>query len=138
AKNGTGKTGTFSIPVLQMVDPTKRHIQAVVLCRSRELAMQIAKEIKELGQFVPTAGGGQEGEHPLYVMCSIGGHPTGDDIIRLETQPIHVLVGTPGRLKALADRRKARLDRVKLFILDEADTFMEEKGDRDVYSLTSY
>ena len=94
AKNGTGKTGSFCIPCLEKVDTTKGDIQGVILVPTRELALQTAAVLKELGRFL---------EPPVEVMSLTGGTSTRDDVMRLMGK-VHVLVGTPGRIIDLASR----------------------------------
>jgi len=81
AKNGTGKTASFVIPILEKVDFTKKYVQAVILVPTRELALQISSTIKEIGKY-------------LNVQCMIttGGTSLKDDIYRLN-YPVQVLVG---------------------------------------------
>lgn len=94
AKNGTGKTGSFCIPLLEKCDTTKNVIQGLVLVPTRELALQTAAVLKELGRFLEPA---------LEVVSITGGSPLRDDIARLG-QKVHILVGTPGRILDLAER----------------------------------
>lgn len=94
AKNGTGKTGSFCIPCLEKVDTSKPGIQALILVPTRELALQTAAVLKELGKFLVPE---------LEVVSLTGGTSTRDDILRLQGK-VHVLVGTPGRIIDLAGR----------------------------------
>lgn len=86
AKNGTGKTGSFCIPILNMINENENHIQALVLVPTRELALQTAAVIKELAKYLQ-----------VEVMVSTGGTQLREDIMRLQ-KPIHIMVGTPGRI----------------------------------------
>eukprot|EP00045_Choanoeca_perplexa_P001329 m.18979 g.18979 ORF g.18979 m.18979 type:complete len:407 (+) comp10876_c0_seq1:109-1329(+) len=112
AQSGTGKTATFSISVLQSIDVTKRECQALVLAPTRELANQSQKVMLALGDYM-----GAE------VMACIGGRSVQEDIRRLE-QGVHVIVGTPGRVFDLINRRALNPDTVKQFVLDEADEML--------------
>lgn len=97
AKNGTGKTAAFAIPMLNLVDETKNHIQALILVPTRELALQTSKVVKELAKYLK-----------LNIMVSTGGTNLRDDIMRLQ-KAVHVVVGTPGRVLDLASRGVAKL-----------------------------
>lgn len=115
AKNGTGKTAAFVIPMLNLVDEKKDKIQALVLVPTRELALQTSAVIKDLSKYIPD----------LQVMVSTGGTNLRDDIMRLQ-KPIHIMVGTPGRILDLAGRKLANLSECGLFVLDEADKLISE------------
>jgi ATP-dependent RNA helicase DDX6/DHH1 len=117
AKNGTGKTGAFSIPVVQRVDTTLNCIQAVVLEPTRELALQTSFIVKELGKHLG-----------LQVMVSTGGTDLKIDLLKLEST-VHVIVATPGRILDLGRRGAAincDLRRVSIVVLDEADKLLSE------------
>lgn len=113
AKNGTGKTASFVIPVLERVKPDLPHIQALLLVPTRELALQTSQVTKELGKHIPG----------LEVMVTTGGTTLRDDILRLMS-PVHVLVATPGRVVDLASKEAARLDQCQMVVLDEADKLL--------------
>ena len=115
AKNGTGKTGAFTIPTLEKVDITLNAIQGLILVPTRELALQTSSVVKELAKRM-------EG---LNVMVSTGGTNLRDDILRLES-PIHVLVGTPGRVCDLAERGIANLQQCNIVSIDEADKLLDD------------
>jgi len=114
AKNGTGKTAAFCIPVLQRADPTLSHIQAVVLVPTRELALQTSSVLKELGKHLG-----------VEIMVSTGGTRLQDDLARLY-KPVHIMVGTPGRVLDLADRGSADLRNASMLVFDEADKLLSE------------
>ena len=86
AKNGTGKTGAFSIPTLQRIDVGKAAVQAVLLVPTRELALQTAQVCKQLGKHMD-----------VQIMCTTGGTSLRDDIVRLYS-PVHVIIATPVRV----------------------------------------
>ena len=90
AKNGTGKTAAFIIPCLEKTDPIKKHIQVLILIPTRELALQTSAVVRELGKHMK-----------IQCMVSTGGTSLKDDIMRLY-KPVHVLVGTPGRILDLS------------------------------------
>jgi len=112
AKNGTGKTAAFTIPILEKTDATKNIIQAVILVPTRELALQTAQVCKELGKHLGT-----------QVMVTTGGTSLKDDIMRLH-QTVHVVVATPGRLVDLAGKGVAKLSNVTMLAMDEADKLL--------------
>jgi len=114
AKNGTGKTGAFAIPCLQMIDDRSTNTQVVVLSPTRELALQTS------GVFIQLAA-----HMPLKTMSSTGGMSLKEDILRLQApEGIHIIVATPGRLWDLANRGIADLSHVKAICLDEADKLL--------------
>ncbi|CDW91565.1 atp-dependent rna [Stylonychia lemnae] len=112
AKNGTGKTASYSIPIIQKIDSTKNQIQALVLVPTRELAMQTSLVIKELGK-----------HKKIESMVSTGGTSVKEDIYRLY-QTVHVIVGTPGRILDLASKGVANLENCNMLILDEVDKLL--------------
>ena len=117
AKNGTGKTAAFCIPILQALDVTQKHIQALVLVPTRELALQTSNVLKSLGKHL----------NPEVVSIT-GGNPIKDDVLRLTgRQGVHILVGTPGRIRDLASKDVAKLGRARLIALDEADKLLEHE-----------
>jgi ATP-dependent RNA helicase DDX6/DHH1 len=91
AKNGTGKTAAFIIPSLEKVDASVNCIQVLMLVPTRELALQTSAIVKEIGKHLP-----------VQTMVSTGGTNLRDDIMRLYS-PVHILVGTPGRILGIED-----------------------------------
>ena len=112
AKNGTGKTAAFIIPCLEKTDPTKKYIQVLILIPTRELALQTSAVVRELGKHMK-----------VECMVSTGGTSLKDDIMRLY-KPVHVLVGTPGRILDLSEKGVAALGRCHTVIMDEADKLL--------------
>merc|ERR1712168_925720 len=109
AQSGTGKTATFSISILQMVDTGLRECQALVLAPTRELAQQIQKVVMALGDYM----GAQ-------CHACIGGTSVREDMHKLNNG-IHIVVGTPGRVFDMISRRVLNVSDIKMFVLDEAD-----------------
>ncbi|KAI7736205.1 hypothetical protein M8C21_024118, partial [Ambrosia artemisiifolia] len=107
AKNGTGKTAAFCIPVLEKIDQVNNVIQAVILVPTRELALQTSHVCKELGKHMN-----------IQIMVTTGGTSLKDDIMRLH-QPVHLLVGTPGRILDLAKRGICKLKDCATLAMDE-------------------
>lgn len=112
AKNGTGKTAAFCIPVLQKIDSKKNVIQALILVPTRELALQTSQVCKQLGKYLN-----------LQVMVTTGGTSLKDDIMRLD-EPVQLLVATPGRVLDLASRGIANLKSCSVMVMDEADKLL--------------
>mmetsp|Transcript_48412 Transcript_48412/g.125598 ORF Transcript_48412/g.125598 Transcript_48412/m.125598 type:complete len:283 (-) Transcript_48412:817-1665(-) len=112
AKNGTGKTASFIIPVLERIDTSKNIIQALLLVPTRELALQTSHVCKEIGKYLD-----------VQVMVTTGGTSLKDDIMRLY-KPVHILVATPGRVLDLAGKGIAKLDKCPVVVMDEADKLL--------------
>ena len=112
AKNGTGKTAAFVIPVLERVDPAKTKIQAVILVPTRELALQTSQVCRDLGKHLG-----------LEVMVSTGGSSLKDDILRLYNT-VHIIIATPGRILDMAQKGVAELSECAMICLDEADKLL--------------
>ncbi|BES87524.1 ATP-dependent RNA helicase [Nesidiocoris tenuis] len=114
AKNGTGKTGAYSIPVLEQVDPKLDQIQAMIIVPTRELALQTSQICIELAKHME-----------IKVMVTTGGTNLRDDIMRL-FQKVHVVIATPGRILDLMDKKVAHVDHCKILVLDEADKLLSQ------------
>ena len=119
AQTGTGKTASFGIPILEMVDPDNNKLQALILCPTRELSIQVAEEIGKLGKY----------KKGINVLPVYGGQPI-DRQIRALKKGVQVVVGTPGRVMDHMRRKTLKTDNVKMMILDEADE-MFDMGFRD-------
>ncbi|KAK8021761.1 ATP-dependent RNA helicase DHH1 [Apiospora arundinis] len=115
AKNGTGKTAAFVVPTLQRINPKVNKIQCLILVPTRELAMQTSQVCKTLGKHLG-----------INVMVTTGGTGLRDDIIRLQ-DPVHIVVGTPGRILDLAGKNVADLSECPMFIMDEADKLLSQE-----------
>lgn len=115
AKNGTGKTASFVIPSLQLIKPKVNKIQALILVPTRELALQTSQVVRTLGKHLQ-----------IQCMVTTGGTSLRDDIVRL-SEPVHVLVGTPGRVLDLALRKVADLSECGMFVMDEADKMLSRE-----------
>lgn len=113
AQTGTGKTAAFSLPLLNKLNLDQRKPQAVVLAPTRELAIQVAAEMKNLGQNI----------NGLKVLEIYGGASIVDQMRALKNGA-HIVVGTPGRVQDLINRDRLHLDEVHTFVLDEADEML--------------
>ena len=114
AQTGTGKTAAFSIPVLEMVDPNNKNVQAVVLCPTRELAIQVSSEMRKLGKY----------KSGIKTLPVYGGQPIDRQIKSLKSG-VQVVIGTPGRVIDHINRRTLKMDEVKMLVLDEADEMLD-------------
>lgn len=126
AKNGTGKTAAFCIPALEKIDQENNVIQAVILVPTRELALQTSQVCKELGKHLK-----------IEVMVTTGGTSLKDDIMRLY-QPVHLLVGTPGRILDLAKRGICVLKDCSMLVMDEADKLLSPEFQPSVEQLIRF
>lgn len=113
AQTGTGKTAAFGIPLLQKLDPRNKHLQALVLCPTRELAIQVAEEIRSLAKYL----------HGIKVLPIYGGQDIARQIRSLKDGP-QIIIGTPGRVMDHMRRRTVKTDMVHTVIMDEADEML--------------
>ena len=114
APTGTGKTMAFGIPIIEKIDPDSETVQAVILAPTRELAIQITDEMRDIAVY-------HEG---VRLVCLYGGQPIGKQINALKRKP-QIVVATPGRLSDHMKRRTVTLNAVKTVILDEADRMLD-------------
>ncbi len=124
APTGTGKTAAFGIPVIENINPASSHIQTVVLCPTRELAIQTAGVLKNLGAY-------KEG---VRIMALYGGQPIQTQIKALKRRP-QIIVATPGRMIDHINRRTTRLNQVSCLVLDEADCMLDMGFREDIESI---
>jgi ATP-dependent RNA helicase DeaD len=111
AQTGTGKTAAFALPMLQNFQP-QRHVQSLILAPTRELALQVADSMTEYGKHLD-----------VRVLAVYGGQPYGPQISRLN-RGVDVVVGTPGRLLDLIERKALNIKHIKTLVLDEADEML--------------
>lgn len=114
ARTGSGKTVAFGLGLLSHLDASRIKVQALVLCPTRELAGQVAKEIRRLARFVPN----------IKVLTLCGGIPLGPQLASLSHDP-HIVVGTPGRIQEHLRKRTLHLSSLKVLVLDEADRMLD-------------
>lgn len=119
AQTGTGKTAAFGIPLLEKVDPDNKHLQAVVLCPTRELAMQAADDIRDFAKYMSG----------IKVLAVYGGQDISRQI-RALSQGVQIVVGTPGRVMDHMRRHTMKMKDVRVLVLDEADEMLD-MGFRD-------
>ncbi len=113
AQTGTGKTCAFGIPAVELIDPQNRTIQVLVLCPTRELAIQSAEELTNVSRY----------KKGLKILAVYGGQPIERQIAALRQNP-QIIIGTPGRIMDHLRRGTLRLSRLKMLILDEADEML--------------
>ena len=114
AKTGSGKTAAFALGLLQALDVKSLNVQGLVLCPTRELADQVAGEIRRLARLIPN----------VKVLTLCGGMPIGPQFSSLE-QGAHIVVGTPGRVQKHLDKESLSLASLKTWVLDEADRMLD-------------
>lgn len=114
AQTGTGKTAAFSIPLIEMIDVSNKKLQAVILCPTRELALQVAEEINK---FVKHKSG-------IRFLPVYGGQPIERQLNALK-KGVHIIIGTPGRVIDHIDRGTLKMSSVKFLVLDEADEMLD-------------
>ena len=113
AQTGTGKTAAFGLPIIQQIDPKIKHVQAIVLCPTRELCIQIAKDLIAFSKYLDY----------VKVLPVYGGTKIENQIKSIK-KGIQIIVGTPGRTKDLIKRKILKLDIVNRVVLDEADEML--------------
>jgi len=123
AQSGTGKTATFTIGMLQLLDVSLQQTQGLVLAPTRELANQIHSVVVALSSFMN-----------IKVHCCVGGTAVRDDLRTLR-DGVHVVIGTPGRVHDMIQRRGLSTDHMKIFILDEADEMLDRGFKEQVYEV---
>lgn len=124
APTGTGKTFAYGIPIVEHIDPGDENVQAVILAPTRELAIQITDEMRDVAAFKPG----------VRTVCLYGGQPIGRQIETLKKRP-QIVVATPGRLSDHMKRRTVRVDTAKTVVLDEADRMLDMGFIHDVTRL---
>jgi len=121
AQTGTGKTAAFGLPLLQEIDVEKKHIQAVVIAPTRELAQQIDKQLFKFTKFT----------EKIFSECLFGGEQIEKQIKALR-RPTHIVVATPGRLADLIRRKAVDIRQAKTIVLDEADEMLSMGFKKDL------
>lgn len=114
AQTGTGKTAAFGIPVLERLDHDSKKLQALILCPTRELAIQVAEELKKLSKY----------KRGINILPVYGGQPI-ERQIKVLSKGVQVVIGTPGRVIDHLNRNTLKMDNVKMMVLDEADEMLD-------------
>ncbi len=118
AQSGMGKTATYSIGTLQVINHTQRETQAIILANTRELAAQVESVISNLGKYLN-----------IQVCLAVSGIPVKNNMDTLKNRP-HVVVGTPGRIYDMIRRKAIRTNAVKILVIDEADEMIKTTHER--------
>ncbi|MBA4197490.1 MAG: ATP-dependent RNA helicase [Chitinophaga sp.] len=121
AQTGTGKTAAFGLPLLQVVDEKQKFPQALVVCPTRELCLQIVSEVELFKKFIPG----------MHVVAVYGGASIGMQIRDLK-RGVQIVVATPGRLIDLIERKAINLEQIKYVVLDEADEMLNMGFQEDI------
>uniref|UniRef100_A0A8C2HJM0 RNA helicase n=1 Tax=Cyprinus carpio TaxID=7962 RepID=A0A8C2HJM0_CYPCA len=127
AKNGTGKSGAYLIPLLERIDLKKDSIQALGIVPTRELALQVSQICIQVSKHM---GG-------VKVMATTGGTNLRDDIMRLD-ETVHVVIATPGRILDLIKKGVAKVNQVQMIVLDEADKLLSQDFVQMMEEILSY
>ena len=129
AQSGTGKTATFSIATLQIIDNNKSSIQALIVSPTRELAQQTYNIIKDIGKYLN-----------LNFKLLIGGNPRDTDISDINMKIPHCIIGTPGRIADILSDKYCKIDLLncKCLILDEADELLSDTFEHQTRNVVSY
>jgi len=128
AQSGTGKTGAFSVGVLQNVDLSVKKVQAVILAPTRELAKQIHDVVSGLGVFMKA----------LKIQLLVGGTSIEQDVSSLKNDPPHVIVGCPGRIHDMIRRNQVKGSEIRMIVLDEADEMLSSGFKEQVYNIFNF
>jgi translation initiation factor 4A len=127
AQSGTGKTACFGIGTLNIVDPTKRYTQALIMAPTHELASQIKTVIETIGSF-----------DKIVVQLLVGGTSVDGDREKLDNNPPHIVVGTPGRIHDMIRRKYLKTEKMEIIVLDEADEMLSQGFKDQVYKIFQY
>lgn len=121
AQTGTGKTAAFGLPLLQLIDPSKKYPQALIVCPTRELCLQIEKEMEHF----------KKHQASIHMVAVYGGSSISQQIRDIR-RGVHIVVATPGRLIDLIERKAINLEQIKYVVLDEADEMLNMGFKEDI------
>lgn len=124
SKTGTGKTASYSLPMIEKVDASSKKVQAIVLCPTRELAVQVADEVRKFLKY-------QEG---IKTVAIYGGQSI-ETQIKMLKKGVQIVIGTPGRVMDHMRRKTLKLDHVKMCVLDEADEMLNMGFEEDIETI---
>ena len=124
AQTGTGKTAAYVVPMLNKIDPYSKVVQALILCPTRELAIQVTREVKKLYKYLDG----------VKVVSVYGGQSYDIQINALKGRP-QIVVGTPGRIIDLMDRSLLKFETIQTLILDEADEMLKMGFQEDLETI---
>lgn len=124
SKTGTGKTASYSLPMIEKIDVTNKKLQAIVLCPTRELALQVADEVRKFLKY-------QEG---IKTLAIYGGQSI-ETQIKMLKRGVQIVIGTPGRILDHMRRKTLKLDKVNMCVLDEADEMLNMGFEEDIEAI---
>lgn len=127
AQSGTGKTGCFSVGVLNIVNPENKYTQGLILAPTHELAGQIRDVITDLGRF-----------DNIVTQLLVGGTSVDSDREKLDNDPPHIIVGTPGRVHDMIRRKYLKTEKIQVIVLDEADEMLSQGFKDQIYKIFQY
>lgn len=117
SQTGTGKTHAYLLPIMQLLEPEREEVQAIITAPTRELAKQIYQEAVRIAECFPE-------ENPVNIRCYVGGTDKQRSIDKLKQQP-HIIIGTPARIKDLMDAKALQVYTAKTLVVDEADLMLD-------------
>ncbi len=124
SKTGTGKTASYSLPIIEKIETSNKKVQAIVLCPTRELALQVAEEVRKFLKY-------QEG---IKTLAIYGGQSI-ETQIKMLKKGVQIVIGTPGRVMDHMRRKTLKLDQVKICVLDEADEMLNMGFEEDIETI---
>ncbi len=127
SQTGTGKTAAFGMPILEQIDPDEPRLQALILCPTRELAIQVGEEFRKFLKYKAS----------IKVLPVYGGQPINRQILALK-KGVQVIIGTPGRVMDHLRRHTLKMDAVRFVVLDEADEMLDMGFREDMEDILSH
>lgn len=124
SQTGTGKTASYALPMLEKIDKEQKAVQAIILCPTRELATQVADEIRKYTKY----------EENMKCLAIYGGEPIERQIQALK-RGVKIVIGTPGRIMDHMRRKTLKLDQIKMVVLDEADEMLNIGFEEDINTI---
>jgi ATP-dependent RNA helicase DeaD len=126
SQTGTGKTAAFAIPAIEMIDTSNHKVQVLILCPTRELALQACEEVRKFSKY----------KHGVKTVPIYGGQPIDRQIMALKSS-VQIVIGTPGRIMDHMRRKTLKFDHLKMVILDEADEMLNMGFREDIETILS-
>jgi ATP-dependent RNA helicase DeaD len=126
AQTGTGKTAAFGLPLLEQLDFSQKHPQALILCPTRELCLQISKDLEKFAKYVDN----------VHVVAVYGGANISDQLRQIR-RGVQIVVATPGRMLDIIGRNAIDFSNVKYVVLDEADEMLNMGFKEDINNILS-
>ena len=127
AQTGTGKTAAFGIPILEVINPNNKNLQSIILCPTRELAIQVAEELRKLSKYLKK----------INILPIYGGQSIERQIKALK-KGVQIVIATPGRLMDHMRRGNIQMDNVNIVVLDEADEMLDMGFREDIEYILEY